>query len=444
MSIATRSDVRPERPPLEAPGIGLDRLRWLILALLFLSTTINYIDRQALSVLTKTLRDELGLTSTQYGDITSVFMACYTVGWVIAGVMIDKIGARIGFALSVLVWSVSALLHAFATGPLSLGIFRGLLGVSEAGNWPAGGKAIACWFPRGRRAFAMAIFDGGSAVGAITAPPLVGLLALHFGWRAAFVVTGLLGLIWLAGWLVVYHAPERHPWLTPEERARVLREVGAVRQGGVLGAAMLRIMRHWKLWGLMVTRLVATPVWWFYVLWLPDYFSKGRGFSLKELALFGWIPYLAVDLGKVMGGKTSDWLLERGRGATLARKSVMVCGALLMMGGLMVVEAGNAASAIAWVCVATFGFGMWSANILALHADMFPAETMGSAVGLTGMAASLSGAAFTFAVGRIVERAGYAPAFWAAGLLSLLACLALFFWVGRVEMIELETKDKAV
>lgn len=412
------------------------RLRWLILGLLFLSTVINYVDRQALSVLLPTLRTELGLSSADYGEITTAFLLAYTLAQVPVGMWIDKIGTRLGFTVSIVGWSLAAVLHAFVIGPVSLIFARVLLGVTEAGNWPAGTKAVASWFPQKRRAFAMAMFDSGSAVGAVVAPPIVALLALNFGWRSAFVVTGVLGFVWLLGWLWIYHAPERHPWLTAEDRTQVFAELGvAAPKPAVFGAALRRIVRERQLWGLMVTRLLATPVWWFYVFWLPDYLSKGRGFSLKEIGFYGWIPYLTVDLGKMAGGAVSDALLARGHSATFARKTVMMLGALAMLGGLEVVGASSAAAAIAWVCLATFGFGMWSANILALHADIFPAETMGTAMGSTLMAASLGGAVFTYGVGRVVDTLGYVPVFWTVGVLPLAACVALFFWIGRVERI---------
>lgn len=414
----------------------LASLRWLILGLLFLSTVINYVDRQALSVLLPTLREELGLSSADYGLITTLFLAAYTAAQIPVGMWIDKAGTRIGFALSIAGWSLAAMMHAFVRGALSLSLLRCLLGVTEAGNWPAGTKAIATWVPQQRRALAMAIFDSGSAVGAIVAPPLVAYLALQFGWRTAFMATGASGFVWLAAWLWVYHAPEQHPWLSPDDRATVLQELGEKKpKAPVFGAPFRRIIKTRQLWGLMVTRMVATPVWWFYVFWLPDYLSQERGFQLADIGYYGWIPYLTVDLGKMFGGAVSDALLARGFSVTLARKSVMLGGALAMLGGLQVAGAPTAASAIAWVCVATFGFGMWSANILALHADVFPAETMGSAMGTTLMAASLGGAVFTYTVGRVVDRVGYAPVFWVVGSLAMLACLALFFWLGRVERI---------
>ena len=405
----------------------LARLRWLILFLLFLSTVINYVDRQALSVLLPTLRSELGISSSEYGTITTLFLTAYTIGQLFAGIVIDRIGTRRGFALSILFWSLAAMAHAFARGLASFGLLRFALGIGEAGNWPAGGKAVAQWFPQQRRAFGMAVFDGSSAVGAILAPPMVAALALYFGWRAAFIVTGALGFLWLAAWWWIYQTPEEHRWLSETDRAIALQERGAGKaRATTFGAALGQIIGWRQLWGLMATRMLATPVWWFYVFWLPDYLSKGRGFTLKEIGMFGWIPYLTVDIGKLIGGAGSDRLLARGHSATFARKSVMVAGALAMAAGVLVVGAQTSAGAITWVCVATFGFGLRSANILALHADIFPTETLATAVGLTGMASSLGGSIFTYTIGLMVDRTGYAPVFGVAGTLALLACVALF------------------
>jgi ACS family hexuronate transporter-like MFS transporter len=392
-------------------------MRWVILALLCVSTAINYVDRQALAVVLPALRQDLGITSVQYGTVTTLFLIAYTVAQVTSGLAIDRIGTRLGFVCCVAVWSLAAAGHAFVRGAAGLGALRFLLGLSEAGNWPAGSKAVAEWFPKNRRAFAMGVFDGGSALGAVLAPPLVALLALRWGWRGAFVATGLFGLSWVAVWLATYRPP-RH-----EHESMAPRHLTNLRT----------IVLQRGLWGLMITRMVATPVWWFYVFWLPDYLSKGRGFSLKEIGLFGWIPFLTVDVGKLAGGAVSDGLLRAGWSATLARKSVMAAGALAMLGGVRVVGADTASGAIAWVSLATFGFGMWSANILALHADIFPPDCMATAIGFTGTAASLGGAVFTYGTGWLVEWRGYGPPFWIAGTAALVAFLSLVFVLGRVE-----------
>lgn len=413
--------------------MSLPRLRWLILGLLFLSTTVNYVDRQALSVLLPTLRSELGLTSSAYGTIVTLFLVAYTVSQLLSGLLIDRIGTRHGLALSALLWSLAAVAHAFSLGAASLGVFRFLLGLGEAGNWPAGGKAIAEWFPRHRRAFAMGVFDGGSAAGAVIAPPLVAALAIQVSWRAAFVVTGLLGLLWLAAWLWIYDTPDRHRWLSQRDRAEATRECPAAPVKSGFATGLRDIMGVRPLWGLMGARLLASPVWLFYVFWLPDYLAKDRGFTLAQIGLFGWLPFLTVDLGKMFGGALSDRLLVAGWATTSARKVVMVPAAVVMTAGILVSGADTAVIALAWVCVATFGFGMWSANILALHADIFSAGKMGSVLGLTGMAASLGGAATTFAVGQIVDAFGYRPIFAGAGIAALLACIALLTFVGKTD-----------
>ena len=414
----------------------LERLRWTILGLLFFSTVINYLDRQAMSVLLPTLRAQLGFTSADYGKVTTVFFLAYALSQIPAGMWIDKVGVLLGFSVFIVGWSCAALLTGLAGGIISLGLAQGMMAMFEAGCWPAGTKAVADCFPQQRRAFSMAVFDSGAAVGAVIAVPLVALLAVQFGWRAAFFIVASLGFLWTFAWCWVYRAPTAHPWLAAEDRAVARAELGAPlpkRPG--FGVALRRIVGERQLWGLILTRTLSTPVWWFYVFWLPDYLSMGRGFSLKEIGLYAWIPLLAVDIGKIAGGAASDRLLVRGYSATLARKSVMVVGALLMICGTKVVGAPSSAAALAWVCAAMFGYGMWGSNILALHADIFAADTMGTAVGATSVAASLGAAAFTYAVGQLVDRAGYGPAFWIAGSLPMTACVPLILQVGRVGRI---------
>lgn len=420
------------------PLLRHERLRWLILGLLFLSTVIDYIDRQTVSILLPTLRTVLNLNSARYGIITTGFLVAYTIGQIPAGAWLDRIGTRIGLSVFVAFWSTAAILQGAARGAISLALVCALMGLSEAGNWPAGAKTIASWFPQKRRALAMAVFDGGSAIGTIVAAPLVALIALRFGWRAAFLAPGLLGFVWVAAWVSIYQPPEKHRWLSPESREAVLCDCGASSTTSSSERSTFRqLLGFRQLWALMLTRLLATPIWWFYVFWLPDYLSKGRGFSLKQIGFYAWIPFLTVDLGKFVGGGVSDALLGKGRSATFSRKSVMVCGAFCMMSGLWVVNADSAERALAWVCLATFGFGMWSANILALHADIFPAANMGGAVGFTGSAASLGGTVFTFVVGLVVDNVGYGPAFAATGMLALAACLALLAALGEVKQLSM-------
>lgn len=406
-------------------------LRSLILALLAASTAINYIDRQALSVLLPVLRDELSLTSTSYGNIVTAFLVAYTVSQLFSGLLLDRFGTRRGMAWAVVIWALAGIGHAFARGAQSLGVLRFVLGLGEAANWPGGGKAIAEWFPKHRRAFAMGCFDGGSALGAIAAPPMVSLIALHWGWREAFVVTGLLGIVWCVAWLLIYDLPDRHRWLSAADRTLAISETGSPRPSRGTLATFASLLRESRLWGLMATRFASSPVWWFYVFWLPDYLAKGRGLTLAEIGLFGWVPYLTVDLGKIIGGALSDRLIARGVSGLAARKAIMAVGAVGMAAGAFVVQADNVATAIAWVCLATFGFGFWSANILALHADFFESARMGTALGLTGTAASIGGSISAFLIGRAIDGHGYGPVFLAAGLLPLLAGVILFVGVRK-------------
>lgn len=401
--------------------------RWprLVLALLALSTVINYLDRQALAVLLPVLRHDLALTASDYGRMASLFLLAYTVALWAWGLAVDWIGPRRGFAISVGIWSIAAMAHALCRSVLGFGVARFVLGLGEAGNWPAGGKVVAETFPRERQALAMGIFDGGSGVGAILAPPLIAALALRFGWRSAFVASGALGLIWLAAWLVVCPRGERKP------------------AGGMPPRARLRLpdLADRGLWGLMGTRLLATPIWYFYVFWLPDYLTKERHFTLKDIGLFGWIPYVAVDLGKLVGGAVSDALVSRGWPAIQARKVVMGGGAVFMLAALRVHAVPDAAGALTWISVATFGFGIWSANILALHSDLFAPQKIGAALGFTGMAASLGGAASAYLIGRIVDGSGYGPVFATASLIAFVALLCLCLTVPRTLEFKPQTES---
>lgn len=412
----------------------LSRLQWGILALLFFSTVINYIDRQTLSVLKQTLEVDLGLRSTDYGNVTALFMFIYSVAGLALGLWIDRIGVRWGLGLGVLVWSIAAMLHGAISGFWSLCVYRSLMALGEGVNWPAGGKAVARWLPPDRRAFAMGLFDGGSAIGAVLAPPLVGTLTTWFGWRATFVVTGFTGIVWLIVWYWLYDDPTRHRWLTQAQRDAHQSE----QQGEAVGrtsfwASTRMLIELRTLWGLIVVRFLATPVWWFYVFWLPGYLQAARGFTLIDLARWAWIPYLTCDAGKLVGGLASDGMLRRGFGSSTSRKAVMIGGALFMAFGLFVTHAPGAAGSVALVSVATFGFGCWSANTLALHADCFPSRLMGTALGLTGLSAALGGSAFTWLAGRIVERAGYGYVFLVAGIAPLLASAVLVFGVNRAD-----------
>lgn len=397
--------------PGSATSRTTTRTRYVVVWLLFLATVLNYLDRQVLSVTAPILQKDLGITATGYSNIVTGFLVAYTLGQSLAGAFMDRVGARAGMVAAMAWWSLAGALHAAVRSATELAAFRFLLGIGEAGNWPGAVKTVRDWFPAEERSAAVGLFNSGSAVGAIAAPPLVAWLTLSYSWRFAFAVTGSLGLIWIGLWLA----------LAPAHR----REAGNLQ---ARGGAWRSLFRQRNLWGLMVARFGADPVWWFYVFWLPDYLSRARGFSLANIGSTLWIPFVAAGLGNIAGGAASDRLV-RTMPTTRARKTVMGASAAVMAAGALVARAESAWLALALISVATFAYSAWASNILTLPADLFAEDKVGSASGFTGTAAGLGGIFATLAIGRTVDRFSYTPVFFAAGLLPLAAFLALHLLV---------------
>ncbi len=391
--------------------------------LLFTATVINYVDRQCFSVLAPVLREEFSMTNTDYARAVSAFMLAYLIGQSAAGRLMDVAGTRVGFSLCMVWWSAAAMLHGAARSSWQFGFFRFLLGLAQAGNWPGGVKAVAEWFPLRERAFAVGLFNSGSTVGAMIAPPLVAWLALSFGWRQAFLITGATGFLWLAAWLLLYDQPERHRRLQEDERSLILAGRASENRGTRVPWASL--LRHREVWGLVLARMLADPVWWFYVFWLPEYLKRERDFSLAMIGYFGWIPFLTAVLGCLAGGSASGRLVRRGRPPVRARIAVMLACAGLMMAGIPAALVGDAAWALALISLTTFAYSAWAANILTLPADLFPPDLVASVSGLSGTGAATGGMIFTLAIGYVVDRFSYVPVFIAAGLMPLMSFLLL-------------------
>ncbi len=404
-------------------------LRWWIAGLLFLATVINYVDRQTLSVLAPVLRDEFGMSNTDYSRIVSAFMLAYLIMQTGSGRIMDRLGTRRGFALCIAWWSAAAMAHAGARSAAQFGLVRFLLGLGEAGNWPGAVKAISEWFPARERAFATGFFNSGSTLGAVIAPPLVAWLALAYGWRNAFLITGSLGFFWLGLWLWVYRRPQEHRWLRRHELEHIERGQQEERVGPA--PRWKELFRYRQVWGLVLGRMLADPVWWFYVFWLPEYLKRERAFSLAMIGYFAWIPFLAADIGNLAGGLASGWLVKRGMEVLRARKAVMGASAVLMMAGIPAVLAEDANTALALISVATFAYSMWAANILTLPADLFPPPVVASVSGLSGTGAATGGMVFTLIIGAVVDRFSYVPVFTAAGLMPL-AAFGIIAWGVRV------------
>ncbi len=406
------------------------KTRWWIVWTLFFSTVTNYISRQSFSVLSPMITAQYHLTHTDLAKILGSFQISYAITWLVGGIILDAVGSRVGLALAAIWWSVMNILTGLASSVFGFAFFRFMLGIGEGFNWPGASKVVAEWFPREERSLAVAIFDSGSSVGGALAALAIPLIALAAGWRWAFAASGMLGFVWLAVWLRVYHPLDQHPRVTPEERALIKAGRDAEPLSLDRGfARWRRLARNRNLWGIVLGRALTDPIWWFYVFWLPQYLSDARGFSLKRIALFAWIPFVAADIGNFTGGWISGYCIRRGVSVVRARKWVCLASCLPILAGIPAARVHNVYSALALICVALWGYASWATMGLTLPSDLFPQEVVGSVTGLSGLAAGLVGACFTFLVGVLVDRFSYRPAFVVAGLLPVLATVFLFLLI---------------
>jgi MFS transporter, ACS family, hexuronate transporter len=427
--------------------VKIPGLRWLMIGLVFLATVINYVDRQTLAVLKKTICDDLGITDTQYGLIFASFLIAYAISQTLSGRLYDVIGTRRGFTASIVVWSLAAMAHAAARGVASFTAFRVLLGLGEAGNWPGAAKAVGEWFPIRERALAMGIFNTGAAVGGALSPPIIAWLALHYGWRPTFVVTGLLGFAWLGLWLLAYRTPEQHPWLTPQEHDAILdgqRPAGGVGPAAEVALSLGMLLRYRQTWAIVIARFVTDPIWWLYVGWLPSYLQEARGMNLKAVGATAWLPYLAGGVGALCGGYLSGFLIRRGLSVDRARKTAMAIGALLTPAGVLAVAAETPIAALSWAAIVLFGFQVWINNVQTLPSDFFPKSAIASVTGLSGTAAGVASAAYVFGTGYVVDSFKaqglanpYTPVFVLAAALGPLGLLLLLALAGRIQPLPL-------
>jgi ACS family hexuronate transporter-like MFS transporter len=384
----------------------------------FWATVINYLDRQTLSVAAPVLRERFHLSNVEYSRVVFAFLLAYTLSNGTSGLMIDRLGTKLGYALCMLWWSVAALLHAFATGGLSLGIFRFLLGIGEAGNWPAGVKVATEWFPERERALASGIFNSGSAVGAILAPPIVAWILLRYGWPPAFVAVGAVGLIWFVLWLPVYRSPH-----------------AAAAEFGAPPIPVRVLVRTRVVLAFTLSKTFLDPVWYFYIFWFPEYLKRARGFDMAAIGKYSWIPFAVAGVGNFLGGGLSAWLLRRGASMTVARKGAVTFFAALMTSAIGVVLVQQAWLAIALVSVAMLGYTGSLANMMALPGDVFPKNAVASVYGLASMGSGFGGMLFTLITGWVVDHYSYTPVFIGFGLLPLICATILWLLLGELRPI---------
>ncbi len=418
----------------ETGGFKLGGLRWLMIALIFFVTLINYIDRQTVSVLASVITKDLGLSNVEFGTITIWFLVAYTLSQAVSGKIYDRLGIKFGFVFSVVVWSIGAVLHAFATGIGSLSVFRFILGFGEAGNFPGAAKVSAEWFPQKERALAQGIFNSGVALGSIVAPPLIIWLQLQYGWKTTFIFTGILGFIWLIFWFAFYDSRHTHKWLTADERNLI--EDGEEQSPiGEKSPTYLNLLRYKETWAIVLARFLVDPVWWLYITWLPKYLGDVRGFDLKQIGLFAWFPFVAAGFGSLFGGWLAKFLIGRGWSVNKARKTIIGASCLLMPAGIVAAYTSDAMFALAMISVVLFGFQVWINNVQTLPSDFFPKSAVGSIAGLGGMGAGIGSIIFTYTTGWVVDNFSYTPILVAAGILAPVGTIVLFALAGNIRRV---------
>ena len=415
----------------------LKGLRWWIIVLIFIATVINYIDRTAFALLWPEMGEDLGMDKSDYAIMLNVFMACYALGKFASGKLYDAIGTRLGFTVSIIVWSLASAFHAFARGVITLSIFRGLLGIGEAGNWPGAVKSNGEWFPVKERAIAQGIFNAGASIGNVIAPFVIVLLYSNFGWKTTYIVLGAVGLLWVIPWLFLNKStPEKHPWITAEERALILDsridKVQSNEKAKSLGIS--EILSHRESWGVLMCRFFIEPIWWFFAGWMPIYLNDRFGLSIEQIAGTMWISYLMAACGSILGGMFSGRLM-RSRSVDTSRKLTIVLGGLLILiafvGIITLVKEDNFMLFIYFAGVALFGFQFAIGNIQTISSDLFRGPSVGTLAGLAGTIAALSPMIMNWFVGRITT-SSYTPAFIAITVSVVLGVVSLFVLIKKI------------
>ena len=404
-------------------GLSYRRMRWVIAGWLTLSTVLNLIDRQTLSILAPLLREQFSMSVQDYANVVAAFQVSYTVMYAVGGRLVDKIGERIGMAGCILWWSICTMLTALTQGAVSLGLTRFLLGLGEPGNYPAALRATTRWFPKAERGLPVALFSSGSAVGNVIAPPLIAGLTLVFGWRSAFVLPGLLGLVWLAGWLAIYRVPAEYPGITRQE----LSELEDEPENANKNDRWIALLKNRSVLALVLSRFVSDPVWYLYLFWIPEYLKRERGFSLTDIGMYAWIPFVAGAIGGMTGGRASDMLIAKGIAPAKARARILYVSAAIAPLGMLTGLVHSAAAAIFLIAIMAFVVYSWFINTAAIIPDVVSGKVVGSVLGLIGTAGSAGGALFTPLVGFLVSRYSYAIVFMMAGTMHLMG--ALIFWI---------------
>lgn len=436
------------------------KMRWVICALLFFAATVNYIDRQVIGILKPTLATEFSWSESDYAWIVFAFQAAYAIGMLVVGNIIDKIGTKKGFSWSIIIWSIGAVMHAWAvpigaafigivsaifgweTGAWTLGasvigfmIARFVLGIGEAGNFPASIKTVAEWFPKKERAFATGIFNSGTNIGALVTPLAVPWIAYTYGWYEAFIITGIIGFIWLIFWLIYYRTPEEHPKITKEEYDYIQSD----QEEPQPKIPWRKLLPHRQTWAFAIGKFMTDPIWWVYLFWLPDFLNKQHGLDLKTFGIPIAVIYIIADFGSIGGGWISGFFIKRGWTINRSRKTAMLICALAVVPIVIASTTSSLWLSVILIGIAAAAHQGWSANLFTTASDMFPKQAVGSVVGIGGMAGAIGGMFIAKMVGWILDATGsYVPIFIIAASAYLVALGVIHLLAPRLEPAKID------
>ena len=422
--------------------------RWTICALIFFATTVNYLDRQVIGILKPLLESDLGIGEKAYSHIIMAFQLLYALGMVIAGRLIDKFGTKIGYGVSVILWSIAAMGHALARGALSFGFWRGLLGISEAGNFPAAIKTVAEWFPKKERALATGIFNSGTNIGAIIAPLAVPAIVLAWGWQTAFLITGAIGFIWIIFWIIFYEIPEKQRRLKAAELKYINSDIDE-QQESVTKIPWLQLLKYRQTWLFFIGKGLTDPIWWFYLFWIPGWLAdvRGTGLDVKSFGLPLAFIYTATTVGSIGGGWISSYMIRRGMTPFNARKLTMLVFALLVT-PIVFASSANISTwgAVGLIALAASSHQAWSANIFTTVSDAFPKRAVSSVTGIGGFAGAIGGAFISYIAGAVLEfykkaghiETGYVVMFTIAASAYLIAWIIMYVFAPKNKKVIIE------
>ncbi|MEO8375015.1 MAG: MFS transporter [Sphingomonas bacterium] len=416
-------------PGVAAAAQRAGNYRWVICGLLFAATAINYVDRQMLGVLKGTLHDEIGWTEISYSNIVACFQLAYAAGYLGFGKLVDRVGARFGYALAFVLWTIAHMAHGGVHSVMQFAIVRAGLGVGESGNFPAGIKAVTEWFPAKERALAIGIFNAGANVGAIVTPLIVPMLTLAYGWRMAFVITGAVSLVWVVAWLAIYRRPTESTRVSASELAYIQSDPA----DPTTPVPWLSLLRLKETWAFALGKFFIDPIWWMYIFWLPDFLGKRYGLDLKTFGPPLVAVYLLSDVGSVLGGWASSRMIKSGRTVNFARKTTMLVCAIFVTPIFFAQYVDNLWVAVLIIGTAAAAHQAFSANVYTLPSDLFPRSAVGSVIGIGGTVGALGGFIFSLYIGQILDKVGtYTPIFIVAGCAYFVALAAVHFLSPRL------------